>query len=175
MSVIKSYAVGDGDMFTINHNSSNFTIIDCYLSTENKKSVIYEIIDQCKTKRITRSISTHPDEDHVCGLTDLDKEIGIVNFYCVKNEATKKDESPDFTKYCEFRDSDKAFYISKGCTRKYMNKEDDDIKSSGIQILWPDVNNEFYKDALQVAKDGGSPNNISAVIKYSISNGPVVV
>lgn len=175
MSIIKSYAVGDGDMFTINHYSSNFTIIDCYLSNENKKAIISEIADQCKTKRITIFISTHPDEDHVRGLTDLGKEISILNFYCVKNDATKKDESADFKKYCEFRDSDKAFYISKGCTRKYMNTGDEDIKSSGIQILWPDVNNEFFKEALQVAKDGGSPNNISAVIKYSISDGPVVV
>jgi len=31
MSIIKSFAVGNGDMFYIKHNSDNFSIIDCYL------------------------------------------------------------------------------------------------------------------------------------------------
>lgn len=29
MSIVKSYAVGAGDMFYIRHNTDNFTIIDC--------------------------------------------------------------------------------------------------------------------------------------------------
>lgn len=28
MSIIKSFSVGDGDMFYIDHNSDNFSIID---------------------------------------------------------------------------------------------------------------------------------------------------
>lgn len=35
MSVVKSYAVGSGDMFYIRHNTDNFTIIDCDLCAEN--------------------------------------------------------------------------------------------------------------------------------------------
>jgi hypothetical protein len=31
MSIVKSFSVGDGDMFYILHNSSNFTIIDCFI------------------------------------------------------------------------------------------------------------------------------------------------
>ena len=31
MSLIKSFSVGNGDMFYINHNSDNFTTIDCCL------------------------------------------------------------------------------------------------------------------------------------------------
>ena len=38
MSTIKSFSVGYGDMFFINHGSDNFTIIDCYLDDENKKN-----------------------------------------------------------------------------------------------------------------------------------------
>ena len=37
MSIIKSIAVGNGDMFYIKHGSSNFTIIDCNMDEENKK------------------------------------------------------------------------------------------------------------------------------------------
>lgn len=29
MSVVKSFSVGEGDMFYIDHNSDNFTTIDC--------------------------------------------------------------------------------------------------------------------------------------------------
>lgn len=31
MSVIKSFSVGNGDMFYIKHDTDNFTIIDCNL------------------------------------------------------------------------------------------------------------------------------------------------
>ena len=32
MSIVKSLSVGNGDMFYIQHNSDNFTVIDCFLS-----------------------------------------------------------------------------------------------------------------------------------------------
>ena len=43
-----------------------------------------------------------------------------------------------------------AFYIKKGCVRKWMNEsgldeEGNNRGSSGINILWPNVNNEHYK------------------------------
>jgi hypothetical protein len=43
MSVVKSYAVGNGDMFYICHNSDNFTIIDCDLAEENADEIIEDI------------------------------------------------------------------------------------------------------------------------------------
>ena len=90
MSIIKSFSVCDdngeaGDMFYIKHNSSNFTIIDCCLNCEDRESIVSEIIDEKRNKNIIRVISTHPDEDHICGLDFLDDRIGIVNFYCVEN------------------------------------------------------------------------------------------
>ena len=93
MSIIKSFSVGDGDMFYIIHGSSNFTIIDCFLDDTNQESIVNEIIDKRKNKDITRFISTHPDKDHIGGLKFLDSKLGILNFYCVENSATKADES----------------------------------------------------------------------------------
>ncbi|HBZ82212.1 MULTISPECIES: hypothetical protein [unclassified Brevibacillus] len=171
MSTIKSFSVGNGDTFYINHNSDNFTIIDCCLSDENKEKIVNEISTESKKKGITRFISTHPDEDHICGLEYLDEKLQISNFYCIKNEATKCDESQDFKKYCELRDSNKAFYIYKGCSRKWMNLKDDERGSSGISILWPDVENTDFQDALAKAKNSESPNNISAIIKYHLEDG----
>ncbi len=45
MSIIKSFSVGNGDMFYIRHGSDNFTVIDCYLNDENTND---EIIDEIK-------------------------------------------------------------------------------------------------------------------------------
>jgi beta-lactamase superfamily II metal-dependent hydrolase len=171
MSTIKSFAVGNGDMFYINHNSDNFTIIDCFLNEENTKVILDQVGPLSKNKGVTRVISTHPDDDHIRGLELLDDEITIRNFYCVKNKVIKEHQTDSFDKYCELRDSAKAFHIFKGCSRKWMDTKGDGRGSSGITILWPDQNNELYKQALVEAETGGSPNNMSAVIKYSLNGG----
>ena len=113
--IIKSFAVSDengepGDMFYIKHASSNFTIIDCCMTEENQDKISDEIMQEMKGKDITRFISTHPDEDHICGLEYLDNKIGLLNFYCVENEATKPDPSKSFSHYCKLRDDKKKHY-----------------------------------------------------------------
>lgn len=171
MSIVKSFSVGDGDMFYINHNSDNFTVIDCYMHEDNEDKIIDEIIDKSKDKGVVRFISTHPDEDHILGLKKYMNRVGINNFYCVENEATKKDETEDFKEYCSLRDGDKHFYLYEGCARRWMNMKNEERGSSGINILWPKTNNQYFKDALEKAHNGESPNNISPIIKYSLEDG----
>jgi len=166
MTTIKSHSVGNGDMFYIDHSSDNFTIIDCCLNDDDDDTILDEIAELDANSGIARFISTHPDEDHLRGLARLDDRINILNFYCVKNDATKEDESDSFIRYCKLRDSTKAFYIEKDCSRRWMNQSSDARSSSGITILWPDRDNEHFKEALEDANAGGSPNNISAVIQY---------
>ena len=72
MPVVKSFAVGNGDMFYIKHSSDNFTMIDCDLCEENAETFIDEMKRESKGKGITRFISTHPDEDHFGGIERLD-------------------------------------------------------------------------------------------------------
>lgn len=178
MSLVKSISVGNGDMFYIKHNSDNFTIIDCNMDEANRERITNEILKESNGKTIKRFISTHPDDDHILGLTYLDERMGIVNFYCVENEATKEDPSDDFNHYCTLRDStEKAFYLYRDCSRCWMNKNDQEKNygSSGINILWPIVNNEDYEDALSEAHEGKSPNNISPIIKYSLIDGVTVL
>jgi len=158
-------------MFYIKHGSDSFSIIDCCLSEEDRESIVKEIKSESKHKNIIRFISTHPDDDHIQGLDYLDKEMQLRNFYCVKNKATKPDETTDFEKYCELRESDKAFYLYKGCSRKWMNQNNEERGSAGIKILWPIIDNEHYKDALSNAEEGASPNNISPIVKYSLEDG----
>ena len=172
MSIVKSFAIGNGDMYYIRHGSDNFTIIDCNLPDDRRGSVLAEIATQSRDKGITRFISTHPDQDHISGLVDLDNEIGIPNFYCVRNQATKTAPTSDFRRYCQLRDDPgKAFYVFKGCTRRWMNRSGDGRGESGIEILWPDVDDSDYKSALADAAAGLPPNNISCVVQYSLQNG----
>jgi beta-lactamase superfamily II metal-dependent hydrolase len=158
-------------MFYVEHNSDNFSIIDCCLSDNNKARIVAELSERSADKDITRFISTHPDDDHFRGIRYLDDEFGIRNFYCVKNSTTKEDETDDFLHYCELRDSDKAFHIKKDCKRKWMNLGCDVRGKAGITIRWPDTENSDFKEALEIAEDGGSPNNISAVIRYGVEDG----
>lgn len=180
MSVIKSFSVEEGDMFYIQHNSDNFTVIDCYMHEDNKDRIMKEIEEKSKKKHIHRFISTHPDEDHILGIKSFRDKLGIANFYCVENEATKSEDTEDFEEYCDLRDGDKHYYIYEGCSRKWMNMSgmDDNGEergSSGINILWPKTNNSYYKEALEKAKNGESPNNISPIIKYSLEDGANVL
>jgi len=182
MSIVKSFSVDYGDMFYIKHGSSNFSIIDCYLPDDydKKEDIVEEIKLESRDKYITRFISTHPDNDHIYGLKYLDDEINILNFYCIKNKVIKEDETEGFIRYCELRDSEKAFYLSKGCERKWMNiaGENDSgkyIGSSGLDIIWPDTNNGYFKLELESAENGGNPNNTSIILKYSIENGATIM
>ena len=171
-SIVKSFSVGNGDTFYIKHASDSFTMIDCNISDTDYR-IVEEIKRESKGKSIHRFISTHPDEDHIHGLEVLDKEWGIVNFYCVENTANKMEKTPSFIKYCSLRDDEKkSYYVSKHCKRRWLNlksKEGDSVHrgSAGIDILWPDINNEYYREALEKAGDGESPNNISPIILYS--------
>ncbi|MDY4231777.1 MAG: hypothetical protein SOX74_06815 [Candidatus Faecousia sp.] len=176
--IIKSFAVSDengeaGDMFYIKHASSNFTIIDCCMVEENQEVIMDEITEAASGKDITRFISTHPDEDHICGLRYLDEVIGLLNFYCVENKAKKNDPSESFTHYCTLRDDKKKhYYVYKGCKRKWMNDNDENdgknYGSSGINFLWPDTSNEDFQKALSQAKEGKAYNNLSPIFTYSL-------
>ncbi len=171
MSRIKSYSVGNGDMFYINHDTDNFTIIDCCLEDRSRSKILNEIGDLSDKKSVTRFISTHPDEDHIRGLEYLDDKIGILNFYCVKNSTTKDVTTESFQRYQRLHDSDNAYHIRKGCTRRWMNLSSEERGGSGIRIVWPDLENAQFKGALQNASTGNSPNNISPIIEYSLKHG----
>ena len=95
-----------------------------------------------------------------------------VKIWAVQNKATKPDVTDDFLEYCKLRDDPEiAFYLFKGCSRKWINENNEERGSSGISTLWPILTNIFFKDYLNKVKDGESPNNISPIIKYNLSDG----
>ena len=171
MPVIKSYAVGNGDMFYIQHFGDSFTIIDCDLSLENADVIIKDLKQASTGKTIRRFICTHPDEDHFGGIEMLDDAMPIVNFYVVKNKAIKENDTTSFTRYRELRDSSRAFYLEKACSRRWLNDDGEGRKGAGIQIQWPDTKNRHFVEALQACNEGKSFNNTSAVVRYSVNGG----
>jgi len=177
MGVVKSFSVGEGDMFYIKHDSDNFTVIDCCICIDCNKcnvdekrrgKIIREIKEESNNKGIKRFISTHPDMDHIGGLKFLNENWKILNFYCVKNKANKEDETEDFKEYKKLRDDkEKAFYLYKGCKRKWMNISDDERKRAGIEILWSIEDNEEFKKVLDdVENNNKNYNNLSPIIEY---------
>ena len=99
MPIVKSYAVGAGDTFYIQHGTDNFTIIDCDLSEENADGIIADLKEASREKGVVRFICTHPDEDHFGGVHLLDDAMPILNFYVVKNQAIKEEETDSFRRY----------------------------------------------------------------------------
>jgi beta-lactamase superfamily II metal-dependent hydrolase len=176
MSIVKSLSVGDGDMFYIRHGSDSFTMIDCCMGEWNREQIVAELQEQSAGKGIVRFISTHPDDDHIMGLSYLHQEMELVNFYCVKNEATKEEPTDDFEQYCALRDdAEKAYYLEKGCTRRWLNDPSEKRGSAGIIVLWPATSSKCYQEALKLAAEGESPNNISPIFTYSQEDGVTIM
>lgn len=176
MTTIKSLSVGNGDLYYIKHGSDNFTIIDCNIPYEKKDEVIAELKAASADKSIQRFISTHPDEDHIHGLEHIDDAGLGWNFYCVENNVSKEDETESFKRYKTLRNHPKrAYHISKGCQRRWMNMDSEERGSAGISILWPDTGNSAFVEQLNKAERCGEPNNLCPIIKYSLNNGVVAI
>lgn len=176
MSIIKSYSVGDGDMFYINHDSDNFTVIDCCYANEEKRDANFsEIREIAESKGVCRFISTHPDNDHILGLENLFNTYFFLNFYCVYNRITKMDETDDFKMYRKLRDDKRTFHVYKDCSRKWMNESSNERGGAGIHFYWPDINDDDFKDALEKADDGVQDNNISPIFTYSLEDGVIAM
>lgn len=178
MSIVKSFSFpcGElrGDTFYISHNSNNFTMIDCYLKDGDdascrKDKIIKEIIEKSRG-RICRFISTHPDNDHILGIEELDKKWPITNFYAVENNIPADKNDSSLSKYIELKNT-KNFPITSGIKRAWLNQTNDDNGSSGLEFLWPVITNEKFKGELQKVAKGESPNNICCILTYTLKKG----
>ena len=161
-------------MFYIKHNSRNFTVIDCYLKVGNGKNdrrdeIIKEIKNE-SSNRVCRFISTHPDNDHIAGIEYLDDNWGIINFYAVDNNRPTDNNDDSLSRYHHLL-ANNNFAIKRGISRTWLNQANDENNSSGINFLWPDLNNENFKQALELVSRGEKINNICPIFTYSVENG----
>ena len=176
MSIIKSYSVDKGDMFYIK-TDKNLIIIDTCLPIEKQTEILKELKDISTNKEKTNFISTHADEDHIHGLEILQDHNIFKNFFCVKNQVNKEKPTISFKKYCELRDSnfakelnDKTEIFSLRFWDLCNRLLEKPIKTIDLTCLWPNINNEYFKEELEKTKNGGSPNNISPIILHKSNN-----
>ena len=178
MSIVKSFSFPDGkirgDMFYIKHGSSNFTVIDCFLSSgdganDRKEEIISEIKRE-SVGRICRFISTHPDNDHIKGIECLDDEWEILNFYAVNNSRPEDENDASLTRY-QWLLANKNYEVKRGIKRRWLNDSDSERGSSGLNFQWPDLNNLEFKKALKSVSTGTDINNICPIFTYSIEGG----
>lgn len=179
MSIVKSYSFPDGDirgdMFYIKHDSRNFTVIDCYLkdgdgNNARKDEIIKEIVTE-SDGRICRFISTHPDNDHIAGIEHLNTRWRIINFYAVDNKRPIDNNDDSLTCYHQLL-TNKNFPIRRGIMRAWLNVTNNENYCSGINFLWPDLENKKFKEALELVSQGTKINNICPIFTYSVENGP---
>ena len=178
MSIVKSYSFPDGetrgDMYYIKHGTNNFTVIDCYLKDGNDKNARKEeIVAEIKNEssgRTWRFISTHPDNDHIAGIDYLDDNWEILNYYAVENSRPTDRNDSSLSRY-HWLLTNKNYPIKRGINRAWLNDSNNENNSSGINFLWPDVNNEKFKSALKFVSNGEKINNICPIFTYSINNG----
>lgn len=176
MSIIKSYTFTEGknrgDMYYIADNSSNFTLIDCYLKVtdERKTNIIDEILNVSQNKKVLRFILTHPHDDHYHGIEELFKVWKTTNIYAVCTDVPKGVNDPSSIKCRELLQGKTTCQIEAGLKRAYLNRSGSHSTSSGIDFLWPKRNNPEFSDALQDASKGVGINDISPVILYHEHN-----
>lgn len=173
ISIVKSFSFPKGtirgDMFYIKHASQNFTVIDSFLKDGDEEDLFrkQEIIDEIKREsrgRVCRFISTHPDNDHIAGLEDLNKCWPIRNFYAVKNKRPD-DGSKSMACYTKLLQN-KNCPIKRGLERCWLNRSNNYTKSSRINFHWPDLTNDKFKQALEHVSKGTDINNICPIFTY---------
>lgn len=159
MPFVKSFSFPEGEirgeMFYIKHFSNNFTVIDCYLKDDGvnarKDEIIEEIIRE-SSGRICRFISTHPDKDHIMGLECLDERWRIENFYAVTNDIPADKGNASLVRYKKLM-SEKNFAVQRGIKRAWLNVDNYENGSSGINFEWPDVSNAKFRTMLESVKN----------------------
>ncbi len=196
MPVIHFLNVHQGDCTIIQHNSGHNTMIDvnnARILSEPARLVRQAISDSLKTngnfgqkaypenpleymeKRgidsIFRFILTHPDMDHMDGISDLFKIHAPPNFWDTANTCDKDDN--EWGESCPYRKEDWDFYKSlRGSENEpkhlvYHSGQEpcDHWKKDGLAVLSP------TKELICAANECGEWNDSSYVIRYAGPHG----
>jgi len=116
-------------------------------------------------KSIFRYIQTHPDLDHMRGLTALYREFSILNFWDTNNkkvitEFRSESDREDWNTYQKLRksnESPKSLVMNRGDRRPYFHSYEEG--GDDIQILAPN------SDLADLANNSDNHNNHSYVIR----------
>ena len=195
MGVVHFLNVNEGDCILIEHPSQRKTLIDIsngkkvidtcerfFSENYNQKSYPENPIDYLKNRNIGtifRFILTHPDMDHMDGISDLFSSFKVVNFWDTDN-TKMMDETTEWGRYNK---DDWEFYqeirksISKptvlnlyaGQRGQYFNQEaGGENGGDGLHILAP------TKLLVEEANRSKDYNDCSYVILYRTNNKKII-
>jgi competence protein ComEC len=117
---------------------------------------------------IHRYIQTHPDLDHMRGLTALrGAEIEMVNFWDTEHEKTPefqsdsdKEEWEEYQKLRTSKENPKVLRLNRGSTGPYYNQDESGTEGGdGTDILSP------TPDIVKAANENDKTNNLSYVLR----------
>lgn len=198
--------VKEGDCFLIERPSGRVTMIDICCGNIEEKSALEELIKSIRMNQVSgdygmrenptnpitylssrgineiwRFILTHPDMDHVDGLSRLFSMKTVYNIW----DCGIRRDPPDFEKNTKYLESDWDFYmqiinneykgvrvVSPRAGHKYMYYGADDERGGGhgdyISIIAPN------EELIASANEGGDINDASYVIVYRSSAGNII-
>lgn len=161
---VKSWAVGNGDMFSISDSATNagLTIIDCCLKSDREQEILTYIFS--KDEKV-RFISTHPDRDHIMGLAKLEKKIRA--FWSCPRKIEEPNPSEDMRAYMDLYNP--RLTITAGSEISYNGV------GIGVSFLWPAENSKEYDQIWASIINSGAKerdyNDISPVCLYKHEGG----
>lgn len=189
MGVVHFLNVGRGDCSIIQHTSERVSVIDICngreeVSVQNKREYIAEMLQgnfrqkehpanpvqylkSLEIEDVFRFILTHPDMDHMEGLTNLFNSFIVRNFWDTANtkvlESFKSEEDKkDWNRYQRERKRDNVLRLYDGSEAQYYNQDQDGLgEGDYLQILCP------TQDLVERANENGEYNNASYVILYN--------
>ncbi len=198
--------VKQGDCFLLERDSGRLTMIDICCGNLSSADLVEGMIEQLRTQKppgnyamckaatnpidyltshglssIWRFILTHPDMDHMDGLSKLFKEKTVEHFW----DCGIRRQKPEFDLQSPYEEADWDFYqklittgspgtktISPraGDNGKFWNADDDDGNGDGdyISIVSPS------DDLVDAANKSGDINDASYVIVYRSSAGRII-
>ena len=195
MGVVHFLNVNEGDCILIEHPSQRKTLIDIsngkkvidtcerfFSENYNQKSYPENPIDYLKNRNIHtifRFILTHPDMDHMDGISDLFSSFKVVNFWDTQNTKVMDDNSEwgkynksDWDFYQEIRKSismPTVLNLYAGQRGQYFNQEaGGENGGDGLHILAP---TKFLVEEANRSKDY---NDCSYVILYITNNKKII-
>jgi competence protein ComEC len=138
--------VGHGDCTIIEHPSGRITVIDLN-ETNYKFCILYirALLSKRNSNIIHRYIQTHPDMDHIRGISKLLSEFDILNFWDTRNTKaisnfTSDNDRLDWLAYTDFPE-DKKRYYERGHSCLYLNEDNIEILSPAPLV----TNNANYQ------------------------------
>lgn len=194
MGVVHFLNVNEGDCILIQHSSGHNTVIDIsngsdvvgiFESASGNHMQKYHPVNPVQYLKdlgvdtVFRFILTHPDMDHMDGISSLFENFSVLNFWDTQNNKVMtnnsdwgKYEKKDWDFYQKIRkstESPKVLHLLAGSTGAYYNRtESGKSGSDGLYILAP------TKDLVDEANKTEEYNDCSYVILYKVNGKKII-